>query len=132
MASSVTSTSGVVEYGVKNYVLDSKQDLDKLRTTDKMGSTAYIITDQKWYILSGEKKWEPYSPCSGGGSSGGGGDVDPDLDIATQEEVDEMIDDVFDESNPNNQNPNQQNGEGEDLNIATEQEINEMLGDVFN
>lgn len=130
MAISIASTSGVVEYGVRHYVLDSKQDLDKLRTTDKMGSTAYIIADQEWFILSGEKKWEPYKPCSGGGGDEGG-DVDPDLDIATQEEVNEMIDDVFDENDPNNQTPNPQNGQGDDLNIATEQEINEMLGDVF-
>ena len=51
------------KYGIKQYILDSQEDFDNLRTTDKMGSTAYIINDGAWYILNGEKEWKPYFPA---------------------------------------------------------------------
>ena len=91
MATSTTSTSGRTEYGVKVYTVDTEEDKNKLRTTDKMGSKVYVIDTQSWYILSGKHKWEPFRGTGGSSSSGD----DDELNIATQEEVDEMVDEVF-------------------------------------
>ena len=57
MISDITSN-----YGVKKYIIDSLDDLENLRTTDKMGSTAYIIDLGVYFILNGDKEWAPYSP----------------------------------------------------------------------
>ena len=61
MISDITSN-----YGVKKYVLDSLDDLENLRTTDKMGSTAYAIDPGIFLILSGDKEWVPYAPVGFG------------------------------------------------------------------
>jgi len=61
MISDITSN-----YGVKKYVLDSLDDLENLRTTDKMGSTAYVIDPGISLILSGDKEWVPYAPIGFG------------------------------------------------------------------
>lgn len=58
MISDITSN-----YGVKKYVLDSLDDLENLRTTDKMGSTAYAIDPGIFLILNGDKEWVPYAPA---------------------------------------------------------------------
>lgn len=61
MISDITSN-----YGVKKYVIDSLDDLENLRTTDKMGSTAYIIDSGIFLILNGDKEWVPYAPVGFG------------------------------------------------------------------
>ena len=38
------SQSGHQGYGIKEYVLDEPADLDNLPVTDKMGSTAFIVS----------------------------------------------------------------------------------------
>ena len=57
MISDITSN-----YGVKKYIIDSLDDLENLRTTDKMGSTAYAIDPGIYFILNGSKEWVLYSP----------------------------------------------------------------------
>ena len=51
----ISIVSNQPQTGVKNYVCDQKDELSSidLRTT-KMGSTCYVIKENKSYILDGE------------------------------------------------------------------------------
>lgn len=61
---------GETLYGIKEYLIDSKEDLKDLPTkTIRIGSTALIIPDGILYILNGHHEWVEF----GGSSSGGGG-----------------------------------------------------------
>lgn len=94
------------------FFIDSfSADGSKLPTSEKSGTDElYLSTpvafgsiaksaDGKQYILTGENTWTAYSGSSagGGGSFGGGGDSGgiSDADIATEQEVDNMLQDVF-------------------------------------
>lgn len=145
MAIGITASSGIVQYGVYHYTVDTEDDKSKLRRTDKMGSTVYVIDSKTKYILNGKKEWVPMGTSSSGGSdSGGGCDCDP-LNVATEPEVDEMLEDIFNDGGEDGQDggyegdgPGGKPADGEhpshdddELRIATEPEIDEMLNDVF-
>lgn len=51
------SQSGHQGYGIKEYVLDTPADLDNLSVTDKMGSTAFIISTSQVYMINSEGEW---------------------------------------------------------------------------
>ena len=57
-----------------------------------------------------------------------GGDDDTNGDIATDEEVDDTLDDIFGEDDPpeNNEPPEEENGD-----VATDEEVDDMLDDIF-
>ena len=60
---------GETVYGIKEYLLDSVEDLPKISTAKLgVGSTATIIPSFETYILNGQKKWVL---VGSGGSSGG-------------------------------------------------------------
>lgn len=48
---------GETLYGVKEFLLDSVEDLAKLPTNLRSGSSALIIPTGDLYILNGDKKW---------------------------------------------------------------------------
>lgn len=56
MAINIIKNSGHVAYGIKDYILDTTNDIQSL-PTDTPGSTAFIIADSSTYILNGSKQW---------------------------------------------------------------------------
>ena len=87
------------------YIDSFADDAKKLPTSKSSGTDELSLStpcapgsianakDGKKYILGGDDTWTLYqTPSSGGGGGGGGGQ---DYDVATDEEVNEMIDDVF-------------------------------------
>lgn len=48
---------GEVLYGIKEFILDSQDDLQELPTNVKAGSTALIISSGRLYMLNGNKEW---------------------------------------------------------------------------
>lgn len=48
---------GEVLYGIKEFLLDSPEDLSQLPTNVKTGSTALIISSGALYMLNGSKQW---------------------------------------------------------------------------
>jgi len=69
---------GETLYGVKEYILDSPNDVSDLPVDIRPGSTALVITTSDIYMLNGDKKWI----LMGGkdsSSGGSGGDNAGDL-----------------------------------------------------
>ena len=69
MAYSLFAQNGKPVYGVKNYVLDSSNDISNLPIADTIGSTAYVINEGKTYILNNNREWVASSSSSGGGTT---------------------------------------------------------------
>lgn len=66
-----------ISYGIKHYNLDTIDDLKNL-DKDRLspGSTIFIISSSKYYMLNGKKSWieiNPYGIGSSNNSSGGNG-----------------------------------------------------------
>lgn len=53
----IMKTSGHVTYGLKEYVVDSTEDVAKLPLDGVMGSTAFVIDTGDVYMLNGKKEW---------------------------------------------------------------------------
>ena len=71
MAVSIYSNSGIKNYGIKHFILDTQDDLTNIPTTCKPGSTAFITETSKYYMLNNQNKWiEVNLSASNGGSSG--------------------------------------------------------------
>lgn len=45
-----------ISYGVRQYCIDTEQDLEKLPDCD-MGSTVFVISTSSVYMRNGEDKW---------------------------------------------------------------------------
>lgn len=52
-----TSNSGHTAYGLKDYVIDRKADLEDLPVDVPMGSTAFCIEDSSVYMINGFREW---------------------------------------------------------------------------
>ena len=50
--------SGHQGYGIKEYVLDTPEDLQDLPITDKAGSTAFIISTSQVYMINSKGEWK--------------------------------------------------------------------------
>ena len=76
---------GEILYGIKEFVLDSEDDLKDLYTHKKVhvGSTAFVIPTGALYILNGSHKWIEV---------GGKGSVIPNPSDCSCEEVLNIID----------------------------------------
>lgn len=48
---------GEVLYGIKEFLLDTQDDLSQLPTNVKAGSTALVISSGALYMLNGSKQW---------------------------------------------------------------------------
>lgn len=73
----IGSNGNRIAYGIKHFNLDEVVDLTDLnKATLTPGSTVFIISTSKYYMLNGQKKWVEINPfaLSGGGSGGGSGD----------------------------------------------------------
>ena len=64
-------------YGIKEYTLDTKEDLTKLTTRSATpGSKAFVIETSKYYMLNGKKEWVEIKPY---GNSIFDGDEDEEI-----------------------------------------------------
>ena len=74
----IYSNSNQVSYGIKHYNLDTIDDLKNLdKNRLSPGSTIFIISSSKYYMLNGKKSWieiNPYGMGSSNSNSGGDGD----------------------------------------------------------
>ena len=52
-----TSNSGHAAYGLTDYVLDKKSDLQNLPIDVPMGSTAFCIEDSSAYMINSSGEW---------------------------------------------------------------------------
>ena len=60
---SIGSNGQRIAYGIKNYNLDSEADLKKLQTRNEpMGSTCFVISTSKYYMLNSSNKWVEITP----------------------------------------------------------------------
>ena len=71
-----------IVYGIKHYNLDTENDLNQLPARNEiMGTTCFIISTSKYYMVNGNKQWVEIMPF-GSTTSGGSGDTPPsDNDI---------------------------------------------------
>lgn len=53
----LTSQSGHTSYGLKEYIVDTEEDIKTLSLDDPMGSTAFVINGALIYIMNGKKEW---------------------------------------------------------------------------
>ena len=68
-----------IAYGIKHYNLDTEADLQQLAKDAKyMGSTCFVISTSKYYMLNSQMKWVEITPFGQVISGGGGGDT-PDV-----------------------------------------------------
>lgn len=67
----LTHQNGKVNYGLKKFIVDSVEDIEKIPTISLLpGSTAFIPKSSKLYIYQDNNTWvEQKSNSSGGGSS---------------------------------------------------------------
>ena len=74
----IGSNGQKIAYGIKHYNLDTEQDLMKMPVGNEvMGSTCFVISTSKYYMLNGQKKWIEITPF-GNVVSPGDGPVIPD------------------------------------------------------
>lgn len=83
---SIGSNGQRIAYGIKHYNLDSEADLAILSKRDEvMGSTCFIISTSKYYMLDSKKKWVEITPfgkvVTNGDEPGGGDTPDDDDDV---------------------------------------------------
>lgn len=88
----ILANSGRRAYGVKNYMVNTKAEMDAIEITSAVypGSTVLVLDTSERYILSDSLKWVKLSVGSnsgsgdssgGGGDSGGGTTPNPDDEI---------------------------------------------------
>ena len=53
----ITSNSGHTAYGLKSFVIDTKEDLDYLPIDVPIGSTAFCIEDSSVYMINSSGEW---------------------------------------------------------------------------
>ena len=53
----ITSNSGHTAYGLKNYIIDKKVDLQNLPVDVPMGSTAFCFFFSSVYIINSSGEW---------------------------------------------------------------------------
>lgn len=53
----ILSQNGKIAYGVKEYIIDKKEELNTYNFQCDMGSSVFIIETQEAYILNGKNEW---------------------------------------------------------------------------
>lgn len=71
---------GETLYGIKEYLLDSPEDLSKLPTDVRSGSSALILSTGQVYFLNGSKQWVAIGASNTSGGGGVSNDTLKDLD----------------------------------------------------
>ena len=51
------SQNGDIQYNIREYVVDTLDDIKSLPTHAAMGSTAIVISTSEVFMLNGEKEW---------------------------------------------------------------------------
>ena len=120
-------------FNYSEFVCDSDADIASLPTTANkecaIGSKAYVPSTGNTYVLSGNGAWV-LSKYSGG--SGGGGQYVPDDEIATDTDINEMIDDVFGENGGSgDETPSTPSGNPNNGAVTSDSEFDEMVNDIF-
>ena len=78
---SIGANGEKIHYGIKHYNVDTEQDLQNLpKYSELMGSTCFVISTSKYYMLNSEYQWVEIKPFGKGGNSSGGGGDNPPLD----------------------------------------------------
>jgi len=76
-------------YNKINYITDTAEEMNSLPKENlKMGCTCYVVQEYIRYILGGDKKWYPYK-------NGANSSPADELNIATPEETEEMLQEVL-------------------------------------
>lgn len=65
---SLHKQDGETLYGIKEYLLDSPQDIEKLPTNVRVGSSALVISTGDLYIFNGNEVWVPFAGIQNGGN----------------------------------------------------------------
>lgn len=59
----IGSNGQKIAYGIKHFNLDTEKDLETLKTKDElMGSTCFVISTSKYYMLNSKKQWIEITP----------------------------------------------------------------------
>lgn len=96
MAIHIKANKGVYPDNHEEFICDYLSDVAKLPTTGCIpGSEAFVIEDSSSLMLNNAKVWKKITKAvSGGGSSSGGCTIDESY-IATDEEIEDMLNEVF-------------------------------------
>ena len=87
----IGSNGKKIAYGIKHYNLDTEADLAVLQTrTEPMGSTCFIISNSKYYMLNSKKEWVEITPFGKVIASNGNPEEDDDI-IPPPEDNDNII-----------------------------------------
>ena len=74
---SIGANGNKITYGIKHFNVDTEEDFQRLSNQFKMGSTCFVISTSKYYMLNSKKKWVEITPF--GKVVSGGGEDDPDI-----------------------------------------------------
>ena len=75
----LTHQNGKVNHGLKKFIVDSVEDIEKIPTISLLpGSTALIPKTSKLYIYQDDNTWVEQKSNSGGNTGGGTDPTDPD------------------------------------------------------
>lgn len=87
---SIGANGKKISYGIKHYNLDTDEDRQNLPVSNQyMGSTCFVISTSKYYMLNSNLEWIEISPFGTSNStSGGGGDI---IVPPTEDEDDDII-----------------------------------------
>ena len=78
----IGSNGQKIAYGIKHYNLDTEADLATLKTRNEpMGSTCFVISTSKYYMLNSKKKWIEITPFGKIIMSNGDNGSDDDDDV---------------------------------------------------
>lgn len=86
------------KYGVKNYVLNTYDDIETLnKRLLNIGDVAFIIETSKHYILNDSREWKEIKPFgSGGGTSDWPDEIIYDGGSVSDSGDDQMIEVIYD------------------------------------
>lgn len=59
MGYNALSQSGHTAYGIKEFVVDEEEDIEKLPIDVPMGSAALVIKTGKVYVMNSQDEWKP-------------------------------------------------------------------------
>lgn len=93
----IGSNGRKIAYGIKHYNLDTEADLAVLQTKNEpMGSTCFVISTSKYYMLNSGKKWVEITPFGQMIASGGNGNPGEDNDEDNDNNVTPGDDIIYD------------------------------------
>lgn len=96
MAIHIKANKGVYPDNHEEFICDYLSDIPKLPTVGCVpGSEAFVIEDSSNLMLNNAKVWKKIIKTTSSGSSGGGSGTVTESNIATDEEIEDMLNEVF-------------------------------------